>query len=174
MAAEYFPLEEKRRLTYKLTSSDFEGTAVVHIDILKTECQENKTVAKATMTFSLKDTHTADFEIINDGKWVYSTNGIVTGGRKEFPVPPAEGSKWIEAPDSCRIQTLGDVKETAAGKFENCMKVVTLIADGDGGAAMRWYAPGIGLIYEDYHAEDKQCELELIECVPLETTEEKK
>ena len=170
----YFPLKENFRYTYKFTSSDFEGEATVYIDILKTEKNAETIKASARMTFILRDTHTTDFEIVNDGKWVYSTNGIVTGGRKEFPVPPVEGGKWVEAPDSCRIQTLSDTKETAAGKFENCMKIVTLIADGDGGAAMRWYAPETGLVYEDYHAEDKQCELELVGYGPLETTEEKK
>lgn len=164
---DYFPLKSGLRYTYNFTSSDFEGTAKIFIDITESSKKEDKIIAKAKMTFALRDTHTTDFEIINDGQWVYATNGIVTGGRKEFPIPPEAGKKWIDAPDCCRIQSLKEKKDVPAGKFENCMKIVTLIADGDGGTACRWYAPNIGLIAEDYHAEDKQCELSLVSYEPL-------
>ncbi|MBO4555761.1 MAG: hypothetical protein J5706_03305, partial [Elusimicrobiales bacterium] len=139
-APDYFPLKENWRYTYNFTSSDFSGTATVHIDILDVRKEENKISANARMTFILRDTHVTKFEVVNDGEWLYSTNGIVTGGRKAFPIPPETGKKWVEAPDSCRIQSMDEICEIPAGKFENCMKINTMIADGDGGTASRWYA----------------------------------
>ena len=166
-APDYFPLKKNWRYTYNFTSSDFAGTAAVHIDILDVKDDGAKTTANARMTFILRDTHITRFEIINDGEWLYSTNGIVTGGRKEFPLPPEAGKKWTESPDFCRIQSLDGTCETPAGKFDGCMKVSTLIAEGDGGSAERWYAPGTGLVREEYNAEDKQCSLILAASMPL-------
>lgn len=163
-AEDYFPFKENRRYTYNFKSSEFNGTATVHIDILNSEKKDERICANALMTFVLRDAVSTRFEIINDGEWIYSTNGIVTGGRKELPVHPEKTSEWTEAPDSCRIQSLDEECETPAGKFASCMKINVLISDGAGGSSERWYAPGTGLVKEIYNAEDKQCELELVSC----------
>jgi len=42
------------------------------------------------------------------------------------------------------------------------MKIVTKLAGGDAGKSVRYYAPGIGYILEEYSGEDKNCELELL------------
>lgn len=37
-----------------------------------------------------------------------------------------------------------------------------MLAGGDSGKSVRYYAPGVGYILEDYNGEDKTCELELV------------
>lgn len=171
MAFDYFPLKEKTRYCYKFTSSDFQGTAKVYIDILTVAEDNNKTEAKARMTFTLRDSHTTEFLITKDPEWLITTDGVTTGGRKEFPYPVKEGSKWVESPDSCEIVSLSDKLNIEAGKFSNCMKVLTLVADGDGGKAVRYYAPDVGLVLESYHTEDKICDLELVSVTQIPESE---
>ncbi|HBW22745.1 MAG: hypothetical protein A2X28_01810 [Elusimicrobia bacterium GWA2_56_46] len=160
MAAEYFPLKENTRFEYKYKSTEFEGLARVFIDIVKVTKKPGKTVAQARMIFELRDTHTDDYTITRDAKWLTTANGVIIGGRREFPFPPKEGSEWNESPDSNEIVSMSDKVSITAGKFKNCMKVVTKL--GGAGKSVRYYAPGVGYILEEYTADDKTCELELV------------
>lgn len=172
---DYFPLKEKTRYEYSYNSSEFDGEAKVYIDILKVLKKDTKITAKARMTFILRDTHVTEYEIKKDKKWVITTDGIVIGGRKEFPLPPKEGIKWDESPDSNEIVSLTDKLSIKAGKFSNCMKILTKISGGDAGTSVRYYAPGVGYVFEDYYAEDKICKVELISIgtVPEEKEDKK-
>ncbi|MBU1370761.1 MAG: hypothetical protein KKC86_14740 [Bacteroidetes bacterium] len=49
-----------------------------------------------------------------------------------------------------------------AGKFAKCLKVVTQLSGGKSGKSVRYYAPGVGYILEEYTGDDKTCELELV------------
>ena len=176
MATDYFPLKEKTRFEYKFTSTEFEGVAKVCIDILSVGKKANKTVAQARMIFELRDSHTTEYIITRDAKWLTTADGVMTGGRREFPLPPKEGAKWDEYPDNSEVVSLSDKVSIKAGKFAKCMKVVTLLAGGDGGKSVRYYAPGVGYVLEDYNGEDKTCELELVAItkVPEEKKKAKK
>ncbi len=160
--ADYFPLKEKTRYEYKFTSTEFDGTARVFIDILSVGKKAGKTVAQARMIFELRDSHTTEYAITKDAKWLTTADGVVIGGRREFPLPVKEGAKWDEYPDASEIVSLSDKVAIKAGKFSNCMKVVTMLAAGDAGKSVRYYAPGTGYILEEYNGEDKTCELELV------------
>lgn len=162
MPKDYFPLKEKTRYEYEFKSSEFDGTAKVYIDIIKVNKKGSSVTAHARMKFILRDEHTTEFKIKKDSKWVITTDGIVVGGRKEFPLPPKEGIKWDEYPDSNEIVSMTDKLSIKAGKFTNCLKVLTKIAGGDAGMATRYYAPGVGYVMEDYMAEDKNCFVELV------------
>ncbi|MBI5744051.1 MAG: hypothetical protein HY952_05845 [Elusimicrobia bacterium] len=170
--ADYFPLKEKTRYEYKFTSTEFEGIAKVFIDILSLGKKAGKIVAQARMIFELRDSHTTQFTITRDAKWVTTADGVVIGGRREFPLPVKEGAKWEEPPDSSEVVSLSDKVSIKAGKFAKCMKIVTMLAGGDAGKSVRYYAPGTGLILEEYNGEDKTCELELVAI--LKVPEEKK
>ena len=176
MPAEYFPLKENTRYEYRLKSTEFEGAAKVFIDILKVVKKPAKTVAQARMIFELRDTHTTEYIITRDAKWLTTADGVIVGGRREFPLPPKEGVKWSEYPDSNEIVSLSDKVSIKAGKFQKCMKVVNMLAGGDAGKSVRYYAPGVGYILEEYSGEDKTCELELmaISKVPAEKKENSK
>ncbi|MDA8130570.1 MAG: hypothetical protein M0011_03590 [Elusimicrobia bacterium] len=160
--AEYFPLKEKTRFEYKFTSTEFDGTARVFIDILSVKKKAAKTVAEARMIFELRDSHTTQYLITRDAKWLTTADGVIIGGRREFPLPQKEGAKWDEYPDSSEIISLSDKVSIKAGKFAKCMKVVTMLGGGDAGKSVRYYAPGVGYILEEYNGEDKTCELELV------------
>ncbi len=162
MASEYFPLKEKTRYEYKFTSTEFEGSAKVFIDILDVKKKAGKLVAEARMVFELRDSHTTLYTITRDAKWLTTADGVITGGRREFPLPVKEGAKWEEPPDSSEIVSLSDKVSIGAGKFAKCMKIVTRLAAGDAGKSVRYYAPGVGYILEEYSGEDKTCELELL------------
>lgn len=162
MAADYFPLKEKTRYEYKFTSTEFEGSAKICIDILSVAKKAAKTVAQARMIFELRDSHTTEYVITRDAKWLTTADGVITGGRREFPMAAKEGAKWEEYPDSSEIISLSDKVSIKAGKFAKCMKIVTMLAGGDAGKSVRYYAPGTGYILEEYNGEDKTCELELV------------
>jgi len=160
--ADYFPLKDQTRFEYKFTSTEFEGTARVFIDILEVKKKAAKLVAQARMIFELRDSHTTEYTITRDAKWLTTADGVTVGGRREFPLPPKEGAKWDESPDASEIISLSDKVSIKAGKFANCMKIVTMLAGGDAGKSVRYYAPGVGYILEEYSGEDKTCELELV------------
>ena len=160
--ADYFPLKDKTRFEYKFTSTEFEGTARVFIDVLEVKKKAAKLVAQARMIFELRDSHTTEYTITRDAKWLTTADGVIIGGRREFPLPPKEGAKWDEYPDASEIVSLSDKVSIKAGKFANCMKIVTMLAGGDAGKSVRYYAPGVGYILEEYNGEDKTCELELV------------
>lgn len=160
--ADYFPLKEQTRYEYKFTSTEFEGVAKVFIDILTVKKKAGKTVAEARMIFELRDSHTTSYTITRDAKWLTTADGVIIGGRREFPFPVKEGARWDEYPDSNEVVSLSDKVSIKAGKFANCMKVVTMLAGGDSGKSVRYYAPGTGYILEEYNGEDKTCELELL------------
>ncbi|MFA6433577.1 MAG: hypothetical protein WCW52_02670 [Elusimicrobiales bacterium] len=162
MAAEYFPLKENTRFEYKYKSTEFEGVARVFIDIVKIAKKPGRTVAQAKMIFELRDTHTDEYTITRDSKWLTTADGVMVGGRREFPSCPKEGVNWNESPDVNEIVSMSDKVSIKAGKFQNCMKIVTRLAGGDAGKSVRYYAPGVGYILEEYIGDDKTCVLELV------------
>ena len=168
---DYFPLKERTRYEYLFKSTEFDGTATVYIDILKVTKRGKVITAKARMIFRLRDENVTEFKIRKDSKWVTTTDGITIGGRKEFPIPPVEGRKWDEYPDSHEIISLTDKVSIKAGKFSNCLKIMTKISGGDGGIAIRYYAPDVGYILEDWKGEDRQMYAELVSIKKLDDKE---
>ncbi|MEK7722201.1 MAG: hypothetical protein AAB359_07420, partial [Elusimicrobiota bacterium] len=152
----------KTRFEYKFTSTEFEGEAKIYIDILEVKKKTGKLAAQARMIFELRDTHTTENTIIRDPKWFTTADGVITGGRREFPLPVKEGAKWNEYTDVSEIISLSDKVSIKAGKFARCMKIVTMPAGGDAGKSVRYYAPNVGYILEEYNGEGKTCELELL------------
>lgn len=159
---DYFPLKEKTRYEYEFRSSEFDGVATVYIDIIKVKKRKNTLTADARMIFKLRDENITEFKIKKDTKWVITTDGITVGGRKEFPIDFKEGKSWDEYPDYNEIISLTDKVSVKAGKFSNCMKIMTKINGGDGGIAFRYYAPDVGYILEDWKGEDRQMYAELV------------
>jgi len=48
-----------------------------------------------------------------------------------------------------------------AGAYNGCLKITTRLSGGDAGSAERYYAPGVGLVYERINSEDRQETLKL-------------
>ncbi len=159
---DYFPLKNNTRLEYLFESTEFEGKATVYIDFFKVSKKAASTVAQAKMTFILRDTTVDNYTITKNKRWLITANGVIIGGRQEFPLPVKVGAEWIEAPDKSKITSISEKVSVKAGKFENCMKVETLLSGGDSGKSVRYYAPGVGYILEKHLAEDKTCKIELV------------
>ncbi len=62
-------------------------------------------------------------------------------GRDVTPVPILE------------IASLDSEIKVPAGDYIRCLRVNTLLAGGDGGSALRYYAPGVGYVHEEYSSE---------------------
>lgn len=161
--ADYFPLKKNLRFEYSYTSSEFEGVAKVLIEILSVSRKSAGLCAEARMTVDIKGTPTSsDYRIMRSSKCLSTGDGIVTGGRKEYTLPAAVGAKWDEYPDANEITSLSERISVPAGKFSKCMKVMTLLSGGDSGTATRYYAPGVGYVYEKYSGEDMAAEVKLV------------
>ncbi|MEA3306659.1 MAG: hypothetical protein U9Q34_02640 [Elusimicrobiota bacterium] len=159
---DYFPLKNNTRLEYLFESTEFEGEAQVYIDLFQVHKKADSTIAHAKMTFILRDTTVDDYTITKGKKWMTTANGVIIGGRREFPLPVKVGAEWDESPDASKITSISEKVSVKAGKFEKCMKVVTRLSGGDSGKSVRYYAPGIGYILEKYLAEDETCKIELV------------
>jgi hypothetical protein len=161
--ADYFPLLKGLRLEYEHTGSEFEGTEKIVIEILSIKKQGNMVVAQTKMTVELKGkTKVLEYKIHRTPNWISTDNGIVIGGRKEFPLPPTIEKKWDDRIYSCTIDSLTEQLSVPAGQFKNCLKVSMLIAGGDAGSGVRYYAPDIGYIYEEYSGEERGDEVRLV------------
>jgi hypothetical protein len=174
MAADYFPLKQNTRYEYTYKNTEFEGTAKVLLDILKVTKKPGKTVALVRMTYELRDTHTTEYAITRDAKWLTTADGLTVGGRREFPLPPKAGAKWSESPDDSEIVSLTDKLSIKAGKFSKCLKVVTALSGGEAGKSVRYYAPGVGHVLEEYAGQEKTCTLELVSVGVVPAPPEKK
>lgn len=171
---DYFPLKKNTRLEYSYESTEFSGKARVFLDILNVRKNKSSDVADVRMTFILRDTHKTEYKITKSKKWVTTADGLVIGGRKEFPLPPKEGREWVESPDICKIVSMDAAVRVKAGKFFKCMKIVSRLSGGDSGRSERYYAPNVGYIFEKYSAEDKDCRVELVNMEKLKEVEPKK
>src|SRR3989339_703344 len=122
--ADYFPLKRGMRLEYKYTSSEFDGVSKASIDILSVTEKGSSASADARMTVDIKGTPSSiDYKITRNTKGVITGDGIIAGGRKEFPNPPKKGMKWDEYPDANEIVSITEKVSVPGGKFTGCMKV---------------------------------------------------
>ncbi len=157
-----FPLLKGLRLEYEHIGSEFEGTEKIVIEILSVKKQRKTLLAEAQMSVELKGAIKGSIYTIHQTPaWISTDNGIL-GGRKEFPLPPIIEKKWNEQIYSCTIDSLTEQVAVPAGQFKNCLKVGMLIAAGDAGSAVRYYAPDVGYIFEEYAGEERHDEVRLV------------
>ncbi len=150
-------------MQYSYKSSEFPCIAKVFIEIISVSKTKAKTCAQARMTVDLKGTATSvNYTISRNKQWLITSDGIVMGGRKEYPIPPNKGCKWNDYPDSSEIISMSEKINTPAGRFSNSMKVVTMLSGGDSGSSVRYYAPGAGYVFENYASEDIRAEVKLV------------
>ncbi|MDD4005183.1 MAG: hypothetical protein PHW69_08285 [Elusimicrobiaceae bacterium] len=160
---DYFPLVAGKKYVYRYSSSEFDGCAEVSVVVLSEKTEDGVQTATVRMTTALKGHETATvYNIVRDASGVTTYDGIVVGGRKEFPLPVKEGAEWDEYPDANEIVSVTDKLRLGETRYEGCLKVLTLIAGGEAGTATRYYAPDVGYVHEVYHAEDLQAEVSLL------------
>lgn len=171
---DYFPLKKGWTLYYSQASTEFEGKAEIRICVESVKKRGRGKVGELRMSTTLNG-HTVNvvFEVTATSKEVVASNGIAFGGRTEFKLPAKVGLKWDEEPDTHQITSTTEKVKVPAGSYAKCLKVETEIGGGDSGKGQRVYAPGVGLVYEKYDAEDLGTTVKLIKQT-IEMPKEKK
>ncbi|MBI5242743.1 MAG: hypothetical protein HY922_03540 [Elusimicrobia bacterium] len=154
MDPDFFPLISGMKLIYNHTSTEFEGVEVVELLFQDVRAFRTDGMARVQMTRTRKgQSKVENYNVRKTAKEVITENGPIGWGRKEYPIPAVPGKEWIEDPDRHVVASLEEAVQVPAGKFQRCLRVNTFIAGGDGGSAIRYYAPGVGYVYEEYSSE---------------------
>jgi hypothetical protein len=137
-APDFLPLEPGTRLEYEVDrSGETRALVVEHL-----AAPGGGVLVRRTWTSpdGTKESETSRAERRADGVYI--------DGELVLPVPSRPGASWSQPPRSYRVESCGASARTPAGSFSDCLRVVYLIAGGDGGGGERLYAPGVGLVRE--------------------------
>lgn len=137
---DFFPLAKGAAREFSIKNAS--GTGSYKIEVLSVSTKGDTTTAKCRRTtrWMNEDARVNVFTITKDAK------GVRVGEDIEFNYPVKVGTEWISSPRRFWIEALDAWVKTPAGRFEDCMRVAYLIAEGDGGSGERHYAPGVGLV----------------------------
>lgn len=161
LRSDYFPIEKRAAYVYEYTSTEFDGVKTVKVELLNYSEKNNLSKFKKTVIYNNNSSDEV-YEVYITADGVYSTNGPLSDSRMEFPIPTVVGAVWNRDRSSNTVSSLTARIKLPAGSFSNCLKITTKIADGDAGISKRYYAPGIGLVYEQIMAEDSEHTLKLV------------
>ncbi|MCK5583463.1 MAG: hypothetical protein KAI33_06715 [Elusimicrobiales bacterium] len=160
-AMDFYPINKKIRYDYEYTSTDFLGTKYVIFEFANYSEKDNSVTVNVTITKGAKSYKmTYNLTLAFDG--IYSTNSFLEGPRLEMPNSIYRGKAWTKGANKNWVSSVKSRVDIPAGHFENCVRIKTRIGDGDAGSAVRYYNRGIGLLYEEWQAEDKVETLRLL------------
>jgi len=160
-AAEYLPLNKKAVYEYEYTSSEFTGVKAVRVEFMAYS-ETAKTVQVNMIIFNKTKPKVSNFVIASDASGIRSSDSPLAGPRLEIPFPLAYNQVWTEGYDRSRVAALNAKIAVPAGTYNGCLKIVSKLGGGDAGSAERYYAPGMGLVYEQITAEESQQTLKLV------------
>ncbi|MFH1620143.1 MAG: hypothetical protein ABIG11_09625 [bacterium] len=161
---DYFPADSNLRLEYDHTGSEFPGTRRIIMEFNGMSALEGPVVTHAVMTVingSVVE-GTSVINITRTDKGVYVSDSITSGSRREIAFPIVPGKVWTENSDISRISSLKASMAVPAGQFSNCLKIAVRLGGGDAGSSVRYYAPGVGLVYEEISGESGHDTVKLI------------
>lgn len=156
MSADYFPL--RAGAVWEYATEDANGRGSLTIEVLTVEASAGRVAARCrrTVAVSGRPPSTTEFDAVVDRDGARGERGV------EFPLPAAVGAEWSAGSKRFRVEALDASVETKAGRFDGCLLVSWLIAEGDGGSGERHYAPGVGLVREVEHDEADPWSRELV------------
>lgn len=157
----YFPIQKNIKLEYEYTSSEFLGEKRVIIEI--SDYSEKDNSAKVKMII-FKDNRyeSTDYNVYVTESGITATDSLFGGKRTEIAFPVVQGKTWTEGRNKNRISSVNAKITVPAGELSNCIKITTKIGGGDAGSSVRYYTPGVGLVYEEVQGEDMQETIKLI------------
>lgn len=161
LATPYFPIDRVLRLEYEHASSEFIGTRTIILEFTSYSASDNSVGVRKT-SIGRTSARSVEYVVNVYPGGVMAGNSPLGGARLELPLPVVPGSSWQEGPDQSRVAALGARVAVPAGSFADCVRVVTRLAGGEAGVAERYYAPGVGLVYETRRGEDFQETLKLV------------
>lgn len=159
--SDYFPLNKRLVLVYRYTSSEFSGAKTIRVEQLRYFPKDNAATFMRT-TYYNGTSYNEVYGAHANQSGVYSVNGLLGGDRMEFSLPERVGSTWRKDSNGSTIESLSARVGVPAGDFSNCLKVTTELGGGDAGISERYYAPGIGLVYENVAGEAARETLKLV------------
>lgn len=160
-AADYLPLNKRAVYEYEYTSSEFLGAKAVRVEFMSWSDAE-KTAAVNMIIFNKTRPKVSNFVIASGPDGIRSSDSPIYGPRLEIPVPLAYNLAWNEGADRSRVAALNARVTVPAGAYSGCLRISTRLNGGDSGAAERYYAPGVGLVYERVISEDRQDTIKLV------------
>jgi hypothetical protein len=143
----YFPLRAGAVYNYDYTSSEFDGIRHVRLEYIHYSEKDHAISVLKTVTYDGASRNEL-YGVHANAKGVYATGGIISGRRMEFPLPLEISKNWSESADLLKVDAIDARVQVPAGNFGSCLKISSAI----GGAAARgerYYAPGVGLVYEE-------------------------
>ena len=156
-AGDYLPLKKRAVYDYEYTSSEFTGPKAIRIEYLDYS-EKDATVRVNMVIFSngKAKPKVVNFIMTATQAGIRSSDSPLAGARLEIPFPLVYNQTWNEGSDRNRVAALNAKVAVPAGTYNGCLKITTKLGGGDSGAAERYYAPGVGLVYEQIISEDRQ------------------
>ncbi|MDD4004486.1 MAG: hypothetical protein PHW69_04700 [Elusimicrobiaceae bacterium] len=162
-AETFFPIKGHVSMVYEYTTSDQDKSEIVEVVFDAVNHNSGEVAVSARVSRPSDSTSVpTSFLAKRTALGVFSYDFIRRSNRMEFPSDLQPGAEWNSNVGIERIETLRGWVVVPAGKFTSCLKVVTRIGGGDLGTAVRYYAPGAGLVFEEIRAEDVQSQLRLV------------
>lgn len=158
--ADFLPISKRAVYEYEYTSSEFLGAKVIRVEFLSWS-EADKTAAVNMIIFNKNKPKVSNFAISSGPSGIRSSDSPIYGPRLEIPVPLAYNMTWNEGADRSRVAALNAKVTVPAGAYSGCLKISTRLNGGESGAAERYYAPGVGLVYEQVVSEDRQDTIKL-------------
>jgi hypothetical protein len=161
---EWFPFLTGLSWTYHHTSTAFEGVETVRIELLEILHGPDGETARAALWRSRMGATPSriDYSIHKTGKELRAENGVLGASRREFSLPASVGTRWSEPPDDFKIASIDETIQVPAGRFTGCLRVNAFLAGGDAGSSIRYYAPNLGYVYEEYSGETRGARVSLV------------
>ncbi|OGR65037.1 MAG: hypothetical protein A2X31_07730 [Elusimicrobia bacterium GWB2_63_22] len=159
-AADYLPLNKRVVYEYEYTSSEFLGAKVIRVEFLGYS-EAEKSAAVNMIIFNKNKPKVSNFVIAAGPTGIRSSDSPIYGPRLEIPFPLAYNQTWHEGSDRNRVAALNAKVTVPAGVYSGCLKITTRLNGGEAGSAERYYAPGVGLVYEQLISEDRQDTIKL-------------
>lgn len=152
---DYHPVEAGLRLEYQLRRAG--GAWTLTLEYTDVRREGERVLAKLRRVWKGPDGEQASVETVEK-----RPDGVYHAGRMVLPHPPVRGKSWDHPPRQYRLEGLDGATTVPAGAYKGCARVSYLIAGGDAGSGERFYAPGVGLVYEACNEEADPYETRLL------------
>ena len=159
-AADYLPLNKRVVYEYEYTSSEFLGAKVIRVEFMGYS-ETEKSASVNMIIFNKNKPKVSNFVIAAGPSGIRSSDSPIYGPRLELPFPLAYSQTWNEGSDRNRVAALNARITVPGGLYNGCLKITTRLNGGEAGTAERYYAPGVGLVYEQIISEDRQDTIKL-------------
>ena len=157
----YFPFDSSLVLVYSYTTSEQAVAETIELTFENISLTPKERMGVGRLAISGK-IRPDSFRVRQTEQGIFAFDYANGRERMEFPFPIKENARWESSVGIESIATLRGWVIVPAGKFYGVLKVVTSLGGGDLGTATRYYAPGVGLVYEEILAEDKHDVLKLV------------